>query len=82
MASRQPLLAGEQPPGTWEAAFQPVWVASDPEGPVGPIQLGSTDGVIAVNTWVEVTGHFDDPAADECGPSGDGFREECAGTRS
>ena len=57
-----------------------MWVASDPEGPVGPIHFGAEDGPVPINTWVEVTGHFDDPAASACGPLGDPYRIECAGT--
>jgi len=78
--SRQPLLAVEEPPREWHPGLQPLWVASDPEGPVGPIHFGAADGPVPINTWVEVTGHFDDPAASACGPPGDPWRIECAGT--
>lgn len=74
---RQPLLAAQQPPSEWDPSLRPLWVASDPEGPVGPIRMGAADGPVPINTWVEVTGHFDDPAATACP---DGWRVECAGT--
>jgi len=77
---RQPLLAFQQAPSEWHVGLRPLWVAADPLGPVGPIQFGAADGPVAVNTWIEVTGHFDDPAAASCGPPGDPSRIDCAGT--
>jgi hypothetical protein len=37
-----------------------------PDGPIGPIELDQRDGPLPVNHWVEVSGHFDDPAAALC----------------
>jgi hypothetical protein len=37
-----------------------------PDGPIGPIELDQRDGPLPVNHWVEVIGHFDDPAAALC----------------
>jgi hypothetical protein len=37
-----------------------------PDGPIGPIELDQRDGPLPVNRWVEVSGHFDDPAAALC----------------
>ena len=78
--SRQQLVAEEQAPGPWSENRPTLWVAADPDGPVGAIAFGATEGPVAVNTWVEVTGHFADPAAEDCGPPGDPLRIECEGT--
>lgn len=78
--SRQPLSALQQPPSEFSPTIQLVWVASDPEGPVGPIHFGAADGPVPINTWVEVTGHFDDPAAAACRYLGPAGQVECAGT--
>lgn len=78
--SRQQLVAEEQAPAPWSEHRPSLWVAADPDGPVGTIRFGARQGPVAVNTWVEVTGHFADPAAEECGPPGDPLRIECEGT--
>ncbi|MGH2392955.1 MAG: hypothetical protein ACRDGH_05585 [Candidatus Limnocylindria bacterium] len=78
--SRQPLAFGALPPGPYAPASQLLWVAADPAGPVGPIYYRAIEGAVRTNTWVEVTGHFDDPAAADCGPVGDSLRVDCAGT--
>jgi hypothetical protein len=78
--SRQQLVAEEQAPGPWSENRPTLGVAADPDGPVGAIAFGTTEGPVAVNTWVEVTGHFADPAAEDCGPPGDPLRIECEGT--
>ncbi|MEX2522359.1 MAG: hypothetical protein WD736_06350 [Chloroflexota bacterium] len=77
---RQPLAFGALPPGPYAPASELLWVAADPSGPIGRIYYGATEGAVRTNTWVEVTGHFNDPAAADCGPAGDPFRVECAGT--
>lgn len=75
----QLLTAEERPPGPLDdLAF--MRVAADPDGPVGRIHLGDVSGPVPVNTWVEVTGHFNDPAAAACGALGADFRTDCAGT--
>ncbi|MGQ0606874.1 MAG: hypothetical protein ACT4OQ_00220, partial [Chloroflexota bacterium] len=78
--SRQRLVADEIAPAPWSPAIASLFVASDPAGAVGTIGFGASEGPVAVNTWIEVTGHFDDPAAEACGPPGSPERIECDGT--
>ncbi|HEX7171727.1 MAG TPA: hypothetical protein VF365_03845 [Candidatus Limnocylindria bacterium] len=78
--SRQQLVAEEQAPAPWSEDLASLWVAADPDGPVGAIRLGARGGPVPVNTWVEVRGHFADPAAEACGPPGHPLRIECDGT--
>lgn len=78
--SRQQLVAEEEAPAPWSEDRPSLWLAADPDGPVGTIHFGARQGPLAVNRWVEVTGHFADPAAEECGPPGHPLRIECEGT--
>lgn len=78
---QQPLAFGS-PEGPFQPATRLLWLATDPQGPVGPTVLGAEFGqAILTNTWVEVTGHFDDQAAGGCGYfAADPIRDACAGT--
>lgn len=80
ITSRQRLVSFEQPPAALYPGLLVLWVATDPDGPVGEIRFNSHDGPIPVNTWVEVSGHFADPAAEACGPPGDPSRLDCEST--
>lgn len=80
ITSRQRLVAFEQPPAALHPGLRVLWVATDPNGPVGEIRFNAREGPIPVNTWVEVSGHFGDPAAEACGPPGDLSRLDCEST--
>ena len=83
ITSRQRLVPFEQPPAELNQGrrvLRVLWVATDPDGPVGEIRFNSREGPIPVNTWVEVSGHFADPAAQVCGPPGDLTRLDCEST--
>lgn len=80
ITSRQRLVPFEQPPAPLYPGLRVLWVATDPNGPVGEIRFNSREGPISVNTWVEVSGHFADPAAEACGPPGDLSRLDCEST--
>ena len=77
---RQQLVAEQRPPAPWSEDLASLWVAADPDGPVGAIRFNAREGPVPLNTWVEVRGHFSDPAAEDCGPPGDPLRIECEGS--
>ena len=77
VTSRQRLIAFQHAPAALDQSPPALWVATDPDGPVGEIRFNASQGPIPVNTWVEVSGHFADPAAEDCGPRGDPGRIDC-----
>ena len=80
ITSRQRLVAVEQAPAAWYPRLRVLWVATNPNGQVGEIRFNAREGPIPVNVWVEVSGHFSDPAAEACGPPGDPSRVNCEST--